>query len=179
MCAVSLRSGAEKSADAVGGRSDFFDDFLEFLDHLARFAHRLLLVGNFRPQIEQSRRTGSPGGSEAMTRSNASRRLSASRVSRPRPQVPRCARRSLWFGSIRRTEYHYNFIRRIRNIFTRETLRSSTRASHKMFNHRLRRKFQDSSTKQNSVRKLQKRLARGERIEIRGLEFYLGVGVWN
>src|SRR5438874_2334119 len=34
----------------------------------------------------------------------------------PRPEVPHCARRSLWFGSIRRTEWQYTFIRRIRNL---------------------------------------------------------------
>src|SRR6266446_4994653 len=37
----------------------------------------------------------------------------------PRPEVPHCARRSLWFGSIRRTEWHYSFIRRIRNLHSR------------------------------------------------------------
>src|ERR1700688_4263195 len=40
-------------------------------------------------------------------------------------------------------------------------------------------KTQAPSTKQNSVRKLQKRLARGERIWNLGLGVYLGVGVWN
>src|SRR5207302_10208279 len=34
----------------------------------------------------------------------------------PRPEVPHCARRSLWFGSIRRTDRHYSLITRIRNL---------------------------------------------------------------
>ena len=33
-----------------------------------------------------------------------------------RPEVPHCARRSLWFGSIRRTDRHYSLITRIRNL---------------------------------------------------------------
>ncbi len=44
---------AEVSTDAVRGRGHLFDDFLELLDHLLRFADRLFLGGNFRPQDEQ------------------------------------------------------------------------------------------------------------------------------
>src|SRR2546429_309310 len=45
----------------------------------------------------------------------------------PRPEVPRCARRSLWFGSIRRTEFHYSGVRHIPQ--------SSTPPAYKTFNH--------------------------------------------
>ena len=45
-----LRGRAEKRADPVRRRSDFFDHLLEFLDHPPRFDHRLLLIENLRPQ---------------------------------------------------------------------------------------------------------------------------------
>src|SRR5262245_32249011 len=48
-----LRSGAEKRADSVGGRSHFFDDFLKLLNHPARLDHSLLLIENLRPQLQQ------------------------------------------------------------------------------------------------------------------------------
>src|SRR6266516_6400074 len=48
-----LRRGAEKGADPVCWRSNFLYDFLELLDHPARFDHRLLLIENLRPQFQQ------------------------------------------------------------------------------------------------------------------------------
>src|SRR5437588_8681481 len=44
---------AKKSTDPIRGRSYFFDDFLELLDHLPRLANHLRLVRHVRPQIEQ------------------------------------------------------------------------------------------------------------------------------
>jgi hypothetical protein len=48
-----LRSGAQKRADPVRGRSHFFDDFLKLLNHPARLNHRLLLIENLRAQLQQ------------------------------------------------------------------------------------------------------------------------------
>src|SRR5207244_1540966 len=47
----------------------------------------------------------------------------------PRPAILRCARRSFWFGSIRRTECHYSFIGRIRNVRRRGYTKCSTTIS--------------------------------------------------
>ena len=64
---------------------------------------------------KRSRRIGSPGGNDAITRSNKSRRFSGPES--PSPSCNPSLRSSLiWFGSIRRTEFHYNVIRRIRNV---------------------------------------------------------------
>src|SRR5882724_550370 len=48
-----LRSGAEKCADPVRWRSDFFYDFFELLDHPARLDHRFLLIEDLRSQFQQ------------------------------------------------------------------------------------------------------------------------------
>src|SRR6476620_4705932 len=48
-----LRSGAEKRADPIRGRSHFFDDFLKLLNHPARLNHRFLLIENLRAQLQQ------------------------------------------------------------------------------------------------------------------------------
>src|SRR5437870_5267316 len=47
------RGRAEKCADAIRGRSHFLDDFLQLLDHPARFDNCLFPIREFRPQIEQ------------------------------------------------------------------------------------------------------------------------------
>src|SRR6476659_7976106 len=48
-----LRSGPEKSADPIRGRSHFFDDFLELLNHPARLSHGVLLIENLWAQLQQ------------------------------------------------------------------------------------------------------------------------------
>src|SRR5207302_2781404 len=48
-----LADVAEKSADAIGRRGHFFDDFLELLDRLPRFDKDSFALGNFHAQIEQ------------------------------------------------------------------------------------------------------------------------------
>src|SRR5262245_50459481 len=48
-----LRSGSEKRADPVGGRSHLFDNFLKLLNHPARLDHRFLLIVNLRTELQQ------------------------------------------------------------------------------------------------------------------------------
>ena len=43
---------SEKCPDAVRGRSHLLDDFLQLLDHLARFGDRFFVTNNFRAQRE-------------------------------------------------------------------------------------------------------------------------------
>ena len=108
-------SGAKKRANPVRGRSDFLNDLLELSQS----------SGALRPPSPVDRKSAA---ADPTSRAGQGRRAatmqSLDRMNRgdcPEwspllcPQVPHCARRSLWFGSIRRTEWHYSFITGIRN----------------------------------------------------------------
>src|SRR5467141_4444799 len=122
-----VRRGAEEGAYPVRGRSHFLNDFLELLDHSARFEHRLLLIENLRAQIQQ---VAPKWIARRQRRNNAIKRIEE--IARARilflalkPFAALVAH--LWFGSIRRTECHYSFVRRIPQ--------SSTLPTYKTFNH--------------------------------------------
>ena len=90
------RGIAEESADAVRGRSDFLDHFLELLDHLPRFADRLFLRGNLRanekqfPAIPIVRGDGSEDEIEGFEQTSCA----LARSDRPDFRIRCCARRS-------------------------------------------------------------------------------------
>src|SRR5216117_1180688 len=128
----------------------------------------------------KSRRTGSPGGNEEITRSNESRRLSG--VESPTSSSNPSLRLSLIYGLGQSAEPSLTIASSDAfAMFTHETFRSSTPPSYKTFNHRLRRKFQIAKAKhENAVRNF---ATRGQHaacwIWILELGVSLGFEDWN
>ena len=109
-----------------------------------------------------------------------------------RPAIPRCARRSLWFGSIRRTELTIPSSH-LFAMYTRESFRSSTLRISKMFNQpqrqalrkfqapnpRLQPNFKPQTQKPSNIQSLKCAIRGNLNFELWRFVWNLGFGAWD